>query len=269
LTSAAPGNNALPTPPGHAPVDWADRAAPAGDRHEPGTPGPRHRPIRSFVLREGRLTPAQARAFVDLWPRLGVDWYPGTLLDPQVLFADDLRPGNPVYLEIGFGDGETLARMAQAHPERRYLGVEVHRPGVGHLLLELERLGLSNVRVLRQDAVELLTQGLPPASLHGVYLFFPDPWPKQRHHKRRILSTEFVALLARAIRPGGVFHAATDWAPYAEQMLRVLNRAGDSFANTNAAGGYSPRPEDRPLTKFERRGQRLGHDVHDLVFRRR
>jgi tRNA (guanine-N7-)-methyltransferase len=198
-----------------------------------------------------------------------VDWCPGTLLDPQALFIGEQQARLPVYLEIGFGNGETLAQMAEAHPERGYLGVEVHRPGVGHLLLELERRGLSNVRVLRQDAVELLTVGLPPASLDGIYLFFPDPWPKQRHHKRRILSAEFVALLAGVIRTGGVFHAATDWAPYAEQMLRVLNQAGGTFANTNPASGYSPRPEDRPLTKFERRGQRLGHDVHDLVFRRR
>jgi tRNA (guanine-N7-)-methyltransferase len=228
-----------------------------------------HRPIRSFVLREGRLTPAQDRAFADLWPRIGVDWLPGTMLDPHALFADDDQAGHPTYLEIGFGNGDTLAQMAESHPERRYLGVEVHRPGVGHLLLELARRGLTNVRVLRQDAVELLAKGLPPASLDGVYLFFPDPWPKQRHHKRRILSPEFVSLLARVIRQGGIFHAATDWTPYAEQMLRVLTQAGDTFVNTDPAGGYCPRPEDRPLTKFERRGQRLGHCVHDLIFRRR
>jgi tRNA (guanine-N7-)-methyltransferase len=224
-----------------------------------------HHPIRSFVLREGRLTSAQERAFRDLWPRLGVDWQPGTTLDPEALFG----PGHLTYLEIGFGNGETLAQMAAERPERRYLGVEVHRPGVGHLLLELERRGLTNVRVLRRDAVELLTQGLPPASLEGVYLFFPDPWPKQRHHKRRILKPEFVDLLARVIRPGGTFHAATDWAPYAEQMLSVLDAATDTFTNTAPDGSYSPRPDDRPLTKFERRGQRLGHAVHDLVFRRR
>jgi tRNA (guanine-N7-)-methyltransferase len=212
-----------------------------------------HHPIRSFVLREGRLTSAQERAFRDLWPRLGVDWQPGTTLDPEALFG----PGHLTYLEIGFGNGETLAQMAAERPERRYLGVEVHRPGVGHLLLELERRGLTNV------------QGLPPASLEGVYLFFPDPWPKQRHHKRRILKPEFVDLLARVIRPGGTFHAATDWAPYAEQMLSVLDAATDTFTNTAPDGSYSPRPDDRPLTKFERRGQRLGHAVHDLVFRRR
>jgi len=231
--------------------------------------GPHHRPIRSFVLREGRLTQAQARAFAELWPRFGVDWVPGTLLDPRVLFGVDGGGTPPLpYLEIGFGNGETLAQMAAEHPERRYLGVEVHRPGVGHLLLELERLGLTNVRVLRQDAVDLLTQGLPPASLTGVYLFFPDPWPKQRHHKRRILKPEFMDLLARVIRPGGTFHAATDWVPYAEQMLAVLSAAPD-FANTTPAGGWCERPADRPLTKFERRGERLGHAVHDLIFRRR
>jgi tRNA (guanine-N7-)-methyltransferase len=230
---------------------------PAGPEH--------HRPIRSFVLREGRFTQAQARAFAELWPRFGVDWQPGTLLDPQTLFGGD----HPIYLEIGFGNGETLAQMAEAHPERRYLGVEVHRPGVGHLLLELERRGLTNVRVLRQDAVELLSQGLPPACLDGVYLFFPDPWPKQRHHKRRILKPVVVALLAGVIRPGGTFHAATDWLPYAEQMLAVLTQAADTFVNMGPDGGYSERPAERPLTKFERRGQGLGHSVHDLMFRRR
>ena len=198
---------------------------------------------------------------------------PGAGLGP----GDPARSAGPVlarrtpqlYLEIGFGNGETLATMAEAHPERRYLGVEVHRPGVGHLLLELDRRGLDNVRVLRQDAVELLTQGLPRASLDGVYLFFPDPWPKQRHHKRRILSPAFVALLARVLRPGGTFHAATDWTPYAEQMLAVLTQAADTFVNTAPDGGYCERPAERPETKFERRGQRLGHAVHDLVFRRR
>lgn len=231
----------------------------------PGTPPAHpHRPIRSFVLREGRLTQAQDRAFAELWPRLGLDWTPGTLLDPQTLFG----PNAPVYLEIGFGNGETLATMAEAHPERRYLGVEVHRPGVGHLLLELDRRKLANVRVLRQDAVELLAQGLPAASLDGVYLFFPDPWPKQRHHKRRILNPAFVASLARVLRPGGTFHAATDWTPYAEQMLAVLTQAAPIFVNAAPAGGYCERPAERPETKFERRGQRLGHAVHDLVFRR-
>ncbi len=224
-----------------------------------------HRPIRSFVLREGRLTDAQERAFRELWPRFGVDWEPGDALDPADLFGN----GRPVYLEIGFGNGETLAALAERHPERNYLGIEVHRPGVGHLLLALEKRGLANVRILRQDAVEVLEQGLPAASLAGAYLFFPDPWPKRKHHKRRILNPGFVRLLARVVRPGGLFHAATDWEPYAEQMLEVMSGAGDLFENTAGSGAFAPRPEERPLTKFELRGKRLGHAVRDLVFRRR
>jgi tRNA (guanine-N7-)-methyltransferase len=222
------------------------------------------RPIRSFVLREGRLTRAQERAFTELWPRFGVDWRPDAPLDLPALFGD----GRPVYLEIGFGNGETLAELATRHPERGFLGIEVHRPGVGHLLLELEKRALTNVRVLRHDAVEVLEQGLPPESLHGVYLFFPDPWPKTRHHKRRILNPETVALIARALRPGGLFHAATDWADYAEQMLAVLSDSA-LFVNTAGPRTYAPRPGDRPLTRFEQRGQRLGHEVRDLLFRRR
>jgi tRNA (guanine-N7-)-methyltransferase len=227
--------------------------------------GTSHRPIRSFVLRQGRMTAAQERAFARLWPRFGVDWAPGERLDLRALFGN----AGPVYLEIGFGNGECLAAMAERRPDRNYLGVEVHAPGVGHLLLEIERLGLANVRILRRDAVELLESGLSAGSLAGVYLFFPDPWPKKRHHKRRILNPAFVSLLVRVIRPGGIFHAATDWEPYARQMLAVLESAGRLFVNEAGAGAFAPRPEDRPLTKFERRGQRLGHGVRDLVFRRR
>jgi tRNA (guanine-N7-)-methyltransferase len=230
----------------------------------PDTP-PHHRPIRSFVLREGRLTTAQQRAFGRLWPRFGVDWRREEQLDPAALFGND----RPAYLEIGFGSGDTLAELAQASPECNYLGVEVHRPGVGHLLLELERRGLENVRVLRQDALELLEHGLPPASLAGVYLFFPDPWPKKRHHKRRIVQPAFIARLARVIRPGGLLHAATDWEPYAEHMLQVLDAADGLFGNSAGPGRFAPRPANRPLTRFERRGQRLGHGVYDLIYRRR
>lgn len=228
-------------------------------------PQPLHRPIRSFVLRQGRITPAQVRAFGELWPRFGVDWSPGEMLDLPALFGNS----NPVYLEIGFGNGETLAELAWRHPDRNYLGIEVHRPGVGHLLLEIERRGLTNLRVCRHDAVEILEQGLARASLAGVYLFFPDPWPKQRHHKRRILNPELVHLLARVIQPGGLFHAATDWEHYAEQMLGLLTAAGDLFDNTARPGAFSPRPDTRPLTRFERRGTRLGHQVRDLLFHRR
>lgn len=228
-------------------------------------PQPHHRPIRSFVLREGRLTPAQDRAFRALWPRFGIEWEPGEFLDLPTLFGN----ANPVFVEIGFGNGESLAAMAMSHPGGNCLGVEVHRPGVGHLLLEIEKRGITNLRVCRRDAIELLEQGLVPASLAGVYLLFPDPWPKRRHHKRRILKPEFVQLLARVIRPGGLFNAATDWEPYAEQMLEVLTDADHLFENTAGPGAYASRPQERPLTKFERRGARLGHRVRDLIFRRR
>ena len=236
------------------------------DRLEQAPHGePPRRPIRSFVLRQGRLTQAQARAFAELCPRYGIDRPPRAGLDLAALFGND----QPVWLEIGFGNGETLATLAARHPERNFLGIEVHGPGVGHLLLACERLDLTNLRLLRQDAVDLLDSGLPPASLAGVYLLFPDPWPKQRHHKRRILNPAFLVKLARVLRPGGTFHAATDWEPYAQQMLEVLTAAGDQFHNTAGPGQFAPRPADRPLTKFERRGQGLGHGVWDLIFTRR
>lgn len=227
--------------------------------------GSRHRPIRSFVLRGGRLTSAQARAWERLWPRFGITWHPGAPLDLPALFGN---PG-PVYLEIGFGNGEFLAELAARHPQCNYLGIEVHRPGVGHLLLEIEKRGLTNLRLCRHDAVELLEQGLAPASLAGVYLLFPDPWPKQRHHKRRILKAELVSVLARVIRPGGLFHAATDWEPYAQQMLELLTAADDRFLNAAGPGAFHPRPQSRSPTRFERRGVRLGHQVRDLIFHRR
>jgi tRNA (guanine-N7-)-methyltransferase len=215
------------------------------------------------VLREGRLTAGQERAFSELWPRFGID-YTGAPLDLTALFGND----RPVWLEIGFGNGEGLAALAARHPDRNYLGVEVHRPGVGHLLLRLEALGLGNVRVLRHDAVEVLSHAVAPAALAGSLLLFPDPWHKRRHHKRRILQASFVDLLARAIRPGGLFHAATDWEDYAQQMLAVLE-ASPAFENVAGRGAFSPRPEERPLTRFEQRGHRLGHGVWDLRFRRR
>lgn len=231
----------------------------------PSLPEPPRRAIRSFVLRQGRLTRAQGRAFTELWPRFGVDLEPGQLLDLGSLFGND----QPVFLEIGFGNGESLATLAENHPECNYLGVEVHGPGIGHLLLAIEQRGLGNLRLLRLDAVALLDLGLAAASLAGIYLFFPDPWPKKRHHKRRILNAAFVAKLARVIRPGGLFHAATDWEPYAGEMLEVLSARDDLFRNTTGQGQFAPRPADRPLTKFEQRGQRLGHGVWDLIFERR
>lgn len=221
-----------------------------------------HRQIRSYVLREGRLTRGQQRAFETLWPRYGVK-FQHRHLDLKQVYGN----ANPVHLEIGFGNGESLAGMAEANPERNYLGIEVHRPGVGHLLLRAGDSGVTNLRVLRHDAVEVLEQCLDDASLEAVYLFFPDPWHKRRHHKRRILKPEFVARLARVIRPGGLFHAATDWQDYAEQMMSVLT-ASSHFENKAGKGSYTPRPEYRIPTRFEERGQRLGHGVWDLVFNR-
>ncbi|MEN8175091.1 MAG: tRNA (guanosine(46)-N7)-methyltransferase TrmB [Pseudomonadota bacterium] len=226
-------------------------------------PDPRHhRPIRSYVLRQGRLTTGQRRAFATLWSRFGIDFTPGTPLDPQHLFGNR----RPVWLEIGFGNGDSLASLAEHHPEINFLGIEVHRPGAGHLLLRIEELGLANLRVLSHDAVEVV-EALPEASLDRIMLFFPDPWHKKKHHKRRILQPDFVDQLSRVIGPGGVFHAATDWEDYAHHMMAVLSQS-TRFVNTCGSRQYAPRPEERPLTRFEQRGHRLGHGVWDLVFER-
>jgi tRNA (guanine-N7-)-methyltransferase len=220
------------------------------------------RPIRSFVRREGRMTAAQERALSELWPKYGVDDNRGDI-DPQALFH---RPA-PLMLEIGFGNGEALARMAADHPENNYLGIEVHRPGVGSLLLQLDRDETANVRVIAADASETLAR-LPDACLDAVYLFFPDPWPKKRHHKRRLVQPQFVDRLWHKLRPGAVFHLATDWQDYAEQMLTVL-RAHPGYENLAPGGDYTERLPGRPQTRFECRGLRLGHGVWDLAFRRR
>ena len=184
-------------------------------------------------------------------------------MDLPQLFGRDARRT----LEIGFGNGDTLARLAERHPDEDFLGAEVHRPGVGSLLLALEAGKLSNVRVACEDAVELCTARLPDACLDAVLIYFPDPWPKKRHHKRRLLQTEFVALLARKLKRGGRLHFATDWAEYAEHALAVLDASPD-FRNSIDGGGYAPRPTERPDTRFERRGIKLGHAVFDLVFLR-
>ncbi len=228
-------------------------------------PEQNYRKVRSFVLRGGRLTKGQQRAFERLWPSFGVEFDPHRWLDFQTLFGND----HPVWLEIGFGNGESLAAMAAAHPERNFLGIEVHPPGVGHLLMKIEELGLENVRILRHDAVEVLERMIPPASLAGLLLFFPDPWHKKRHHKRRLVQPAFVELAASRLRPGGIFHAATDWAPYAEWILERFEARADLFENLAGPGRYAERPETRPLTKFEARGQRLGQEASDLLFRRR
>lgn len=222
-----------------------------------------HRPIRSFVMRAGRMTSGQARALEELWPRYGVDFSPVPLSLDQ-LFGRSA----PRTLEIGFGNGDHLAALARAHPERDYLGIEVHRPGVGHLFMQVEADALTNVRASSHDAVEVLREQLAPASLDEVLVLFPDPWHKKRHHKRRLIQPPFVELLATRIAPGGVLRLATDWEEYALQMLEVLGAAVALFINLSPTGDWMPRPEERAPTRFERRGARLGHGVWDLAFRR-
>ena len=219
------------------------------------------RSIRSYVLRQGRVTAAQASAVERLMPVYGIAFSPEPI-DLDRAFGRRA----PKILEIGFGMGETTAAIAAAHPESDYLGIEVHTPGVGALLRRTEALGLTNIRVLQHDAVEVVERMIAPGALDGVHVFFPDPWPKKRHHKRRLVQPEFVHLLATRMKSGAYLHAATDWEDYAAQMLEVLS-AEALLANT--ATGFAPRPESRPLTKFETRGTRLGHGVWDLVFRRR
>lgn len=208
------------------------------------------------------MTSSQRAAFETLWSRYGI------ALDAEVVDARAaFSRAAPLVLEIGFGMGDTLAAVAAADTERNYLGIEVHRPGIGHLLARLEREQISNVRVINMDAVEVLEKHVVDASLEAVFVFFPDPWPKTRHHKRRLIQPPFVDLLARKLRVGGVLHLATDWQHYAEQMLATVS-ASSAFMNRAGEGQYSPRPTYRPLTKFERRGQRLGHGIWDLMFER-
>lgn len=224
--------------------------------------GARLRTVRSFVLRAGRATAGQQRALAELWPKYGVEFSPATL-DLDALFGR----AAPRMLEIGFGAGEALLEYAAAHPELDCIGIEVHRPGVGHLLLGVEAGNLRNLRVICHDAVEVLQQQLAPASIALAHIFFPDPWPKKRHHKRRLIQPPFVELLAKAIAPGGTLRLATDWEQYAQHMREVID-ASPSFANAAAENGFVARSAERTLTRFERRGQRLGHGVWDLEYRR-
>ena len=220
------------------------------------------RPIRSYVLRTGRMTPGQQRAFDEYWDRWGLEAGAGTLDFDQVFG----RSG-PRVLEIGFGMGQSLVAMAAAAPETNFIGIEVHRPGVGKLLHSMQEQGVDNIRVYCHDAVEVLRDCIPRASLDTVQVFFPDPWHKKKHHKRRLIQPALVQQLVERLKTGGVLHLATDWEDYAQQMMTVLS-ATAGLANTQGEGQFAPRPEHRPLTKFEVRGERLGHGVWDLVFRR-
>jgi tRNA (guanine-N7-)-methyltransferase len=222
-----------------------------------------HRPIRSFVLRAGRLTPAQTRALEEIYPVLGIQ--PGKeSLDFAGLFGRQAE----VIIEIGFGNGDATWNMAISEPEKDFVGIEVHPPGVGRLLQILKEKGIGNVRVAMEDATELIAGRVGDNSLAGVRIYFPDPWPKKRHHKRRLIQPHFIALLAAKMKPGAILHLATDWVPYAEHMLEVL-QACDDFSNLSESGSYSEKPLWRPATKYERRGDRLGHETRDLLFRKK
>ncbi|MEZ0232505.1 MAG: tRNA (guanosine(46)-N7)-methyltransferase TrmB [Methylophilaceae bacterium] len=222
----------------------------------------KRRPIRSFVLRQGRLTVAQQRAIDEVMPIFGVPYAPAPI-DLNVVFG---RADSPKILEIGFGMGESTAYIANLQPERDFLGVEVHTPGVGSLLKQIDELQLKNLRIIQHDAVEVLKHMVPDASLDGAHIFFPDPWHKKRHHKRRLIQAEFVKLLCSKLKVGAYLHVATDWQEYAEWVLDVLKQEP---LLENTAQDYAPKPDYRPLTKFENRGIKLGHGVWDIVFKRR
>lgn len=220
------------------------------------------RRIRSFVRRQGRLTNGQQLALDNYWPVMGVE-YQTEQVDFNALFGRDA----PVVLEIGFGMGASLVTMAAQHPEQNFLGIEVHLPGVGACLASAQEAGISNLRVMCHDAIEVLMKMIPDGSLSMVQLFFPDPWHKARHNKRRIVQVPFVELVQSKLKVGGVFHMATDWEPYAQHMLEVMTSVAE-YRNLSDKNDYVERPDSRPLTKFEARGQRLGHGVWDLMFER-
>lgn len=223
---------------------------------------PVRRGIRSFVVRAGRATAAQQRALVELWPTYGVE-FTDRPLDWDQVFGRTA----PRMVEIGFGAGEALLAFARDNPDIDCLGIEVHRPGVGHLLLEAHQAGLKNLRIVCHDAVEVLQHQLAPASISLMHIFFADPWPKKRHHKRRLIQAPFVELLAHVMQSHGLLRLATDWEPYAQHMRSVLDACA-AFTSLAGADGFVARPDVRPLTRFERRGQRLGHRVWDLAYRR-
>ena len=241
---------------------------PANPRgHQPPPEGVYLRTIKSYVLRAGRMGSGQVKAFEQFGPQFLLNYTAHTPLDATAAFGRTA----PLVLEIGFGMGDATAKIALARPHDNFLCCEVHEPGVGALLKHCGEQGLDNIRILQHDAVEVLDHMLPPASLDGVHIFFPDPWHKTKHNKRRLIQPALVAKLAARLKPGGYLHCATDWEPYAQQMLEVLS-AEPTLANTStdpAMAGYAPKPDYRPLTKFENRGLKLGHGVWDLVFARR
>lgn len=218
------------------------------------------RRLRSFVRRQGRLTEGQSRALETLWQDYGLEMDQGLLS-----LADTFGNDHPVILEIGFGNGTSLLEMAKAAPEQNFIGVEVHRPGVGKLINDAHHDAVSNIKVFCDDAIDVLANNIPDGSLAGVQLFFPDPWHKKRHNKRRIVQPEFAQKIRAKLKVGGYFHLATDWEPYAEHMMEIMS-AAEGYDNQAGANQYSPKPDYRPHTKFERRGERLGHGVWDLVF---
>ncbi|VAW48908.1 tRNA (guanine(46)-N(7))-methyltransferase [hydrothermal vent metagenome] len=223
---------------------------------------PKNFRIKSFALRQGRLSKAQQYALETLWPQFGLE-VDNELLDFVQVFQRDA----PTIVEIGFGMGKSLAEMAEATPDTNYIGIEVHRPGIGALLRLIAEKKLTNIRIFNHDAIDVLEQKIPKNSLAGLYLFFPDPWHKKRHHKRRIIQPSFVKNIALYLKARGFFHMATDWEDYAEYMMEVMSSATE-YRNISGEKSYAPRPDYRPLTKFEQRGQRLGHGVWDLIFER-
>ncbi len=257
MSENAPASSPSPRTPMFEP-GAGPTADPAGSHHE--------RRIRSFQPRRSRVTHGQRAALQRLWPQWGVDVDGLSRIDLGTLF-DTLPAGAPVVCEIGFGMGEATAKMAADDPHTGILAVDVHTPGQGNLMRLAERNGLSNIRVANGDAVILLREMLAPDSLSGLRVYFPDPWPKTRHQKRRIIQPEFLDLAAVPLAPGALVHLATDWEPYAEQMLEVMT-AHPAYENVRADGGFAPRPEVRPMTRFERQGLHKGHAVRDLLFRR-
>ncbi|MFJ6902319.1 tRNA (guanosine(46)-N7)-methyltransferase TrmB [Streptomyces hokutonensis] len=252
-----------------APAEAAQRIRAKGEPRFPDGPKPDpagshfERRIRSFQPRRSRVTAGQADALTRLWPKWGLDIDGQRVVDFGELFGND----NPVVLEIGFGMGEATAQMAAADPATNILAVDVHTPGQGNLLGLADHHGLANIRVANGDAIILLREMLAPDSLDGLRVYFPDPWPKKRHHKRRLIQEEFLTLAATRLKPGATVHCATDWEPYAEQMLEVLGAHPD-FENSQPDGDFAPRPDFRPLTRFEGQGLDKGHVVNDLLFRR-